>query len=354
MDPFTHALSGALLTRAAARHSTESPSGQPELPLRLQILTGFAAAAFPDIDLVLRLIDTLTYLNWHQGPTHSIILLPLWAWLLAWLFSRLTRQHYDWRLFYRPACLGLAIHIAGDVITSYGLMLFAPFSTARYSVPLVFVIDPWFTLMIMSGLIASWRFGRQRSPAILALTGICGYVGFLWSLQQQAIALADSHIQSNHLQSTQIHVLPQPLSPFHWKLIIQQNDVYHVADMNLRPLENQPLTKTSFGWLSTMAAAYRPSHANNWRIDQQLGTDPTDRPLILKAWFSPAFAPFRTFAQFPVLDRTENTEHGYCAWFYDLRFEFPLLPPSFRYGACRQTSTSAWEIVREQGLFYID
>lgn len=92
MDPFTHALSGALLTRAAARHSTESPSGQPELPLRLQILTGFAAAAFPDIDLVLRLIDTLTYLNWHQGPTHSIILLPLWAWLLAWLFSRLTRQ----------------------------------------------------------------------------------------------------------------------------------------------------------------------------------------------------------------------------------------------------------------------
>ncbi|MER0214635.1 MAG: hypothetical protein DU481_00255 [Nitrosomonas sp.] len=36
----------------------------------------------------LRLIGTL---NWHQGPTHSLILLPLWAWLLAWLASRLTR-----------------------------------------------------------------------------------------------------------------------------------------------------------------------------------------------------------------------------------------------------------------------
>ncbi|MBL8498388.1 metal-dependent hydrolase [Nitrosomonas sp. JL21] len=354
MDPLTHALSGALLARAAARPAPCPRSQQAVLPLRLQIMASLVAAAFPDIDLILRWINTLTYLNWHQGPTHSVILLPFWAWLLAWLFSRLVRKHYTWQSFYLPACLGIAIHIAGDLITSYGLMLLAPFSTARYSVPLAFVIDPWFTLIILIGLAASWRYRRWRLPAILALVGLCGYVFFLWTLQQQATALAQNYIHSKNLHSVQISVLPQPLSPFHWKLIIRQHDRYHVADMNLRQSRNELRRETDGWWLPNMAAAYHPSGENNWRIRTQFGTDSADAALIEEAWFSPAFAPFRSFAQFPVLDRMDHSQHGHCAWFYDLRFEFPLLPPSFRYGACRKTGASDWEIVRERGVFYID
>ena len=170
MDPFTHALSGALLARAAATtqsHQTALATKTIGLPVRLQVAAGFAAAAFPDIDFALRLFDTLTYLNWHQGPTHSLVLLPFWAWLLALLFAWLTgrtgSQRYGWRLFYLPVCLGLVIHIAGDFITSYGLMLFAPLSTERYALPLAFVIDPWFTLIILIGLIAAWRWPRRRT-----------------------------------------------------------------------------------------------------------------------------------------------------------------------------------------------
>ena len=121
MDPLTHALSGALLARAVAQSPPPSRSEHitTVLPLRVQIAAGFAAAAFPDVDFALRLIDTLTYLNWHQGPTHSLILLPLWAWLLSRLFAWLTQRHGDWKLFFPPICLGIAIHIAGDFITSY-------------------------------------------------------------------------------------------------------------------------------------------------------------------------------------------------------------------------------------------
>ena len=63
MDPFTHALSSALLARAAASPGAQPQQEEATLPVRLQVATGFAAAAFPDLDLVLRLIDTLTYLN---------------------------------------------------------------------------------------------------------------------------------------------------------------------------------------------------------------------------------------------------------------------------------------------------
>ena len=355
MDPLTHALSGALLARAAARLPSQAYPEQNVLPLRIQIAAGFAAAAFPDIDFALRLIDTLTYLNWHQGPTHSLILLPLWAWLLAWLFSWLSRGHYDWKLFVLPACLGIAIHIAGDLITSYGLMLFAPFSTERFSLPLVFVIDPWFSLIIIAGLVVSWLYPRQRTPSIIALVSLCGYVIFLWTLHQQATEIASRHIAAEAIPKAQISVfvLPQPLSPFHWKIIIRHDETYHLADVNLWKSDN-PQQNQATWLLPKMAAAYRPIAENNWQRYPQFGNDPATTTLTREAWLHPAFAPFRAFAIFPVLERMDASEQGLCAWFYDLRFKFPELPPSFRYGVCRQDDHSDWRMFRQRGLFYID
>ena len=354
MDPLTHALSGALLVRAAAPSPSRSRAEQTGLPLRLQITAGFSGAAFPDVDFALRLIDTLVYLNWHQGPTHSLILLPLWAWLLARLFSWLSRGRYAWQLFYLPVCLGIAIHIAGDLITSYGLMLFAPLSTARFSLPLVFVIDPWFSLIIIAGLITSWRYPQHRIPAIVALVVLCGYVIFLSTLRQQAVNIANHHTETQTMPQAQISVLPQPLSPFHWKIIIRRDDNYHLADVNLRQSGNQPQIPENAWLLAKMAAAYRPVAENNWQQHSLFGDDPTTATLVKEAWLHPAFAPFRAFAVFPVLERIDTSEKGSCVWFYDLRFKFPELPPSFRYGACRRHDHSGWQMFRQRGLFYID
>jgi len=63
MDPVTHTLSGVLLMRAVTSSHTQHAQ---QLPLQKRIIAGSVAAAFPDSDVILRLIDTLTYLNWHQ------------------------------------------------------------------------------------------------------------------------------------------------------------------------------------------------------------------------------------------------------------------------------------------------
>lgn len=354
MDPLTHALSGALLARAAASPGAQPQRKETAVLVRLQVAAGFAAAAFPDFDLILRLIDTLTYLNWHQGPTHSLVLLPLWAWLLAWLFARLSRGRYNWQSFYRPACLGIAIHIAGDLITSYGLMLFAPFSTGRFSLPLVFVIDPWFSLIIVTGLIASWRHPQRRIPAIVALLVLCGYVIFLSTLRQQALTAANQYAHAHTLPQVHIDALPQPLSPFHWKIIIRDHAAYHIADIDLSPSAGEKRTGSDDWFLPRMIAAYRPPAENNWTIQPQSGSDPAHTALLREALLSPAFTPFRAFAQFPVLDSVDTQEQKFCAWFYDLRFKFPELPPSFRYGACRENDRADWRMVRQRGVFYID
>ena len=151
MDTLTHALSGALLARA-----TEPGDPRPDqLPRRTRMWVGFWAAAFPDSDFVARFIDPLTYLTTHRGITHSVVMLPLWAAGLALLFMLIVRGKYSWRAFVGVCALGIGVHIAGDVITAFGTMIFAPLSYWRAQIPTTFIIDPYFTAIIAGGLVAS-------------------------------------------------------------------------------------------------------------------------------------------------------------------------------------------------------
>ncbi|MDH5343713.1 MAG: metal-dependent hydrolase, partial [Betaproteobacteria bacterium] len=134
MDTLTHALSGALLARATAGIE------KPALPLGRRVAIGTLVAAFPDIDVVASWISPLSYLYHHRGVTHSLLMLPLWALLLAWLLAKLLREPGGWRALYGVCALALCAHIVGDVITSFGTMVLAPLSNWRASLGTTFII----------------------------------------------------------------------------------------------------------------------------------------------------------------------------------------------------------------------
>lgn len=343
MDPLTHALSGALLARATARRTGT-------LPLSARLAAGFAAALFPDADVVLRLAGTLTYLNWHQGPTHSLVLLPLWAFALAQLFARLGR--HPWRAWFPVACLGIAIHIAGDLITSYGVMLFAPLTTARYAVPLAFLIDPWMTGLLACGLLAAAVLPHGRPAANLALLAVAGYVGFLAVQQQRALAIAEARRAELGMDG-RVHALAQPLSPLHWMLLVRSDTGSQLGFVRL----GEPPTWTPYDLvapLRAMGAAYRPPGRIHWQDMPRLGNTPADAALAREAWGQPALAPFRRFAAHPVLDRIERGPQETCVRFLDQRYLLPTQPASFRFGACRDHAGGPWRLVQSRGAFWID
>jgi len=382
MDTITHALSGALLAIAtapgrspsaakhmdvrerppgrspsAAKHMDvrERPPGTPRpdaLGRRARLVAGATAASFPDIDFVLRTIDTLTYLNLHQGVTHSLILLPAWALALAWLFAVVSRHRYRWQAFYGIAAMGLAMHIGGDLVTAYGTQILAPFSDARFSWPLVFVIDPIVTAILIAGLVAARRC-PARHLAPVAFMVLAGYLGLLAALQQRAVYTGTAHARALRLDTTVSHALPQPLSPFHWLIIMQHGDTYYEARVNLAGGHRDSATVTD-GFFTRLVAGFQPAASAAWKRHPRFGEHPADMALARAAFEHEALAGFRRFARFLVLDHIETGHDRACVWFTDLRFGLPGMPSSFRYGLCRRDRDSGWQLARLPGAFYID
>src|SRR5207344_1169286 len=109
------------------------------------------------------------YLAQHRGVTHSLILLPLWALLYSWILAKILREPRGWRALYGVTAMALALHIAGDFITSFGTMVLSPFSNWRAALGTTFIIDLWFSGIIVAGLIASALLRKKKLPAIAAL-----------------------------------------------------------------------------------------------------------------------------------------------------------------------------------------
>ena len=356
MDTLTHALSGALLARATAPPSHHAPN-TGQLTLRARMTVGVVAAAFPDIDFVLRVVDTLTYITFHRGITHSIILLPAWAWLLAWLISYLSRlgqRQYSRQAIYGTAVLGIAIHIAGDVITSYGTMLLAPFSRHAFGIPFTFIIDPYFTAIIVAGLVVGMFKPKSRYPAITALLILGCYVGFQGVLHSRAVKIGDIYAENHGLIEAEVHAFPQPLSPFNWKVIVSHGNDYEVASVNLWRTQELEISSAKGGLLGmwrTISAGYQPVSAVQWIRHSRFGETELQSALAREAWRQEVFAGFRHFAKFPALDQIEYYPGEVCVSFLDLRFIVPSLQPSLVFGLCHEGPDGVWRLARDRGLF---
>lgn len=333
MDTLTHALSGALLARATYQE-------RQEISLSARSWLGFGVAALPDIDFVLRAVDPLYYLNWHRGVTHSLVLMPLWAWLLAALVNRVSRRRWPIGALLRLFLLAIGIHIAGDLITSYGTRIFMPLWDRRFAIPTTFIIDPWFSAIIIGGLLASLRY-RRAGVARAGLAVLATYVAMQGALHWQARNIARDAVAARELSPASAYVFPQPFSPFNWKLVIQTDDHYLTSYLRL-------YGKAGSGgdslW-SRLASVYRPPAQLVWRSHRRPDVLHESAPVV-SAWRSRAMAAYRDFARFPALYRVDRQGHGTCVWFMDLRFAIHGLPPPFRYGACRKSEDEDWRLDR--------
>jgi inner membrane protein len=341
MDTLTHALSGALLARATAPRATDETT----LPLGRRLLIGCLAAAAPDLDFVISYVGPIEYLYHHRGVTHSLILFPLWALLLAQLCTFAWRRDRPWRAYFGVISLGIVVHIAGDWITSFGTIIFSPVSDTRHGIGTTFIIDLWFSGIILAGLAASAAWRASPVPAVAGLAVLCGYIAFQGVLQQRAIEWGEAYAAASGLRGAAVSAQPRPVSPYNWLVIVRSGEEVRYSFVNLRrrePLGPEP----DAGFIARLDAAYLPLAHAQWVYGTRFGSTESERTVAREVWAQPQFGFYRWFAEEPMLARVEAGNPSTCVWFQDLRFFTPGRASwPFRYGMCREEG-GEWRLHR--------
>jgi inner membrane protein len=343
MDTLTHALSGALAARATAPRTARI-----SVPARLA--AGFFAAAFPDLDWALAYVSPVAYITGHRGVTHSALMLPLWAGLLAWACAAIDRGSATWRDYYGVCAIGIGMHILGDLITSFGTIVFAPVSDARFAWSTTFIIDLWFSGIILAGLAAAWVWRRSRLPAVLGLAVLAGYVALQAVLHSRAVDVGIEYAQRRGLGAAHVAALPRPVSPFNWMVVVTHGDRYHYANVNLVRGATPPAPGPDAGLIARLDAAYAPAAQAPWTIVAKFGDAPAERMLAAAVWGARDLEFFRWFAEFPALYRIDVANPARCVWFEDLRFNTPGRDGNpFRFGVCNEDGAREWVAYRLVG-----
>jgi len=323
MDTLTHGLAGALIGRAGGARQAAGAV----------VATAAAAAMFPDIDAFFlpgswfRLGDTMSYLRYHRGVTHSFVLAPLFAAGIALIAWRLARRPAFSALF-AAALAGIVSHILFDWITSYGTMFFAPLSWKRYSLDWVFILDPYFTGIPVAALLLSlFLRGRGRAVGAAGTILLFGYVAFCGAMHRRALSEA-----RRLFPAASVAALPQPLSPRRWALFADHGDRIDVAYVRLgdgpapRSAPSPPSSRAG-GILEELRMAYRPSGS---APVERFATEEADPPVVAARRF-PDVSDWHRFARFPIAKVEPLADGGARVTFTDLRFRGPWGHPAFQY-----------------------
>ena len=297
MDPFTHALSGAVLVCS--------------IPSRYRAgwmpLWGALVAACPDLD-VLVVHSPLEYILWHRGPTHSLLGIALIAVLAAAaLLACLALDHRRRPPGDRPELVGwtpaaawklsfalLLLHVWLDCVTSYGTQVFWPFSNCRVRFSGLFIVDALLLLPLAAGVLF-WRSRPRRMVCLLIWcvvypAGAClARPALEWNL---ASALPPAVEGGRPVQA--VNLTPDLGAPFFWRAVI-----------------DTPEDRLTATYLPCGAA---PSRFAVW-------SKPPEPLWTRLAETDRTFAAYKVFAQFPVLEETLPEPGGvHVDVFTDLRF----------------------------------
>ena len=161
MDTITHGIAGALIGKAVFRGEDLFA---PQKMNRGRVVTWatMLGAIFPDSDVLRDIFshDRLLMITWHRSITHSLVLMPVWALLLAWITSAFAK----WRKWEAPSfavltgiyVVGILSHILLDLVTTYRTMIWSPINRLRPAWDLIFNIDFTLTAIFLVPQLLAW------------------------------------------------------------------------------------------------------------------------------------------------------------------------------------------------------
>jgi inner membrane protein len=211
MDPLSHALIGGLTAKTA---------GTSKKRFWIMALLGMA----PDIDVLFNGFGSWASMLQHRGLTHSFVGVAFLSFVLSWVMASWDKGPFGERAGHYS--LGLLSHLAGDLLTNFGVPLLAPFTFKGYCFDLLGSVSPLPIIVVAAGL--SWLHYREqngwRSTALL-WTFLVFYIS----------ASLTGRTYAGSLFPQGLTPIPSTVNPFSWRAVeINQSDrSYHTFRANI-------------------------------------------------------------------------------------------------------------------------
>ena len=236
MDPLTHGLLGASLGQAL---------GGPAMGRRA-LGWGAILAMAPDVDVLARGLDPLAEWKWHRGPTHGLVVVLAAGLVAGYLLSR--RAPGTLRASTLLAVAALVSHPLLDLCTTWGTQLLSPFSTRRFALDWIAIVDPAYSLLLAAGLAigaragATTRVARRAGAAVVVLSSL--YLALGGFVNARILSLAREDLRAQGFAFSRVAAYPTLLQlPFR-RVVARSGDEVRVGWLSL--LHPLPIRWESF------------------------------------------------------------------------------------------------------------
>jgi len=218
MDPLTQGTVGAALAQSSADKKNI---------LKVSII-GFLAGLTPDLDVFIQSSsDPILFLEYHRQFTHSLFFIPIGSLFVALLIFPLFKKSLSLKTVYIASFLGFATHGLLDACTSYGTLLFWPFSNERVTWNNISIVDPLFTIptLIFIGLAIKTK---RKLFSFFSIGWVVFYLSLGLVQYERALTTAYDLAESRGHNAERLTLKPSFGNIILWKSIYQHKETFYV------------------------------------------------------------------------------------------------------------------------------
>jgi inner membrane protein len=218
MDPLSQGTVGAALAQSSASKKNI---------FKISVI-GFLAGLAPDLDVLIQSsTDPILSLEYHRQFSHSLFFIPFGALIVALLIFPLVKKSMNLKTVYIASFLGYATHGLLDACTSYGTLLFWPFSNERVTWNNISIIDPLFTIPALILAVTAIK-TKKRIFSFFSIGWIIFYLSLGLVQYERALSAANDLAESRGHNPERLTLKPSFGNLILWKSIYQHEQTFYV------------------------------------------------------------------------------------------------------------------------------
>jgi inner membrane protein len=191
-------------------------------------LIGLLAGLAPDVDVLIRSSsDPILFLEYHRQFSHSLFFIPFGALIITLFLYPLFRKSLNPKTVYLASFLGYATHGLLDACTSYGTLIFWPFSNERVTWNNISIVDPLFTIPILILTGAAIK-TRKRLLSYFAIGWATFYLSLGFVQYDRAFEAANKLALLRGHSPERLTLKPSFGNLILWKSIYQHEEKFYV------------------------------------------------------------------------------------------------------------------------------